>query len=174
MIFIIPVDDSALRKHLISMSKKDNTNNYDHEAEEFLRKFFDITIRIKPYQTVEMYEFADSINTKYQLNFTPNTIDIISKEYARNPRRIIQCFNNLSVELNSYSDEHAVKYESIICKLLIIREEYPNFYRFLAFNPHIIQWNTDFPEKSEFENQYPELKIFLNTTRVISQDLHHP
>lgn len=128
IIFIIPVDDEALRKHILG-SVKNVTDDCAKEKEEFLRKFFNVAIRIKPHQPTEMYEFAKKLNDKYNLEFSNATINIASKEYARNPRRIIQLFNNLSAELNNFPADFAVKYETLICKLLIIREEYYAYYQ---------------------------------------------
>lgn len=167
IIFVIPVDDSALRKHILSSSKNNAIVDCDMEAEEFLRKFFNVTIRIKPYHSEEMFDFSEKINQKYKLGFSPNTIDIVSKEYARNPRRIIQFFNNLSVELRSFTDDFASKYETVICKLLIIREEFPDYYSKLALNSYILN-HTQIEELKDYNDKYPGLFRFLNTTRVVT------
>lgn len=129
LIFIIPIDDRALKKHLI------NDKNEDKDAEEFLRKFFNVELRIKPLENVELFDFANRLNTKHQLDLTPDTINIVANEYATNPRRIIQLFNNLSAELNILSqncDEKFLKEnQSIICKALIIREEWSEYYNLI-------------------------------------------
>lgn len=128
IIFVIPVDDEALRKHILS-SAKNTEDDCAKDKEEFLRKFFNVTIRIKPHQSTEMYEFAKGLNDKYNLGFSNVTINIASKEYARNPRRVIQLFNNLSAELNNFDADFATKHETLICKMLIIREEYNAYYQ---------------------------------------------
>lgn len=72
IIFIIPVDDEALRKHILG-SVKNVTDDCAKEKEEFLRKFFNVAIRIKPHQPTEMYEFAKKLNDKYNLEFSNAT-----------------------------------------------------------------------------------------------------
>ena len=124
VIFIIPVDEGALKKHVIG-----NENVLNHEAEEFLRKFFNVCIRIKPFKREEMYDFADSLNKKYNLEFETTTISLVANEFATNPRRIIQMFNNLNVELETLPADFAKKNQVLICLLLIIREEYSDFYK---------------------------------------------
>jgi hypothetical protein len=140
IIFIIPVDDVALKSHIKYMSGRYSDNN---ESEEFLRKFFNVTIRIKPFKTIDLFDYAKKINDTEELGFNNTTIDIIAQEYATNPRRIIQLYNNLSTEIEliskKYSKDFAIKNESIIARLLIIREEWPELYKKFCFNPHLIK-----------------------------------
>ena len=160
IVFVIPVDDEALRKHILNKSHNNNTDECARDKEEFLRKFFNVTLRIKPHQPTEMYEFAQKLNTKYALDFNSATINIASKEYAKNPRRVIQLFNNLSAELANYDDEFASKYETLICKILIIREEYNDFYQELLKDYTLLS-KTDFSDKK----RDPELIRLLSDTR---------
>ena len=160
IVFVIPVDDEALRKHILNKSHNNNTDECARDKEEFLRKIFNVTLRIKPHQPTEMYEFAQKLNTKYSLGFNSATINIASKEYAKNPRRVIQLFNNLSAELANYDDEFASKYETLICKILIIREEYNDFYQELLKDYTLLS-KTDFSDKK----LNPELIRLLSDTR---------
>lgn len=160
IVFVIPVDDEALRKHILNKSHNNNTDECARDKEEFLRKFFNVTLRIKPHQTTEMYEFAQKLNTKYALGFNSATINIASKEYAKNPRRVIQLFNNLSAELANYDDAFAFKYETLICKILIIREEYNDFYQELLKDYTLLS-KTDFSDRK----LNPELIRLLSDTR---------
>lgn len=127
VVFIIPVDDEALKRNLFG--NHDDDRDCNKEKEEFLRKFFNVTIRIKPHQPTELNTFAKELNNKYSLGFNNNTVALCSKEFATNPRRIIQLYNNLASELSLYSEEFAQKNESMICIVLILREEYADFYQ---------------------------------------------
>ena len=64
IVFVIPVDDEALRKHILNTSHNNNMDECARDKEEFLRKFFNVTLRIKPHQPTEMFEFAQKLNTK--------------------------------------------------------------------------------------------------------------
>lgn len=165
LIFLIPVDDEALKQHIL------NSKACNKEAEEFLRKFFNVTIRIKPLKTIELFEFANSLNQKNSLDFNPDTVDIVSKEYASNPRRIIQFFNNLQTELHNqevnFGKDFISKNESLICKILIIREEWPEYYKLLCKQPHL--FNESSKEKSEIIELNPDLDTFLSNTISISK-----
>ena len=164
-IFIVPVDEDALKKHIIK-----NNPLARHESDEFLRKFFNICIRIKPFHQEEMFDFADQMNTKYSIGLNSNTIGLISQEFASNPRRIIQMMNNLIAEFQNVPRQFVEKDESLICKLLIIREEYPAFYKALVSDATLL-FNTEkqkpFTEKDKGGDE--SLKRFLYRTNAISQ-----
>ena len=62
--------------------------------------------------------YANKLNSNNTLGFTPDTINIVAKEYASNPRRIIQLFNNLTSELKTieakYGKEFIEEHQSLI------------------------------------------------------------
>lgn len=147
VIFIIPVDDDALKKNLFSQDRNEAECNKDKE--EFLRKFFNVTLRIKPHQPTEMHYFARELNTKYNLGFYDDTIALATKEFATNPRRIIQLFNNLSSELCLYDIEFAKTHQATICAILILREEYNEFYKTVLKNPHILRTPSEYDKDVE-------------------------
>lgn len=133
LVFVIPVDDEALKKHLFRKLDEKNGYNIDKEKEEFLRKFFNVSLRIKPHQEEELLHFAHKLNTVNHLQYNNETLALTAKEFSDNPRRIIQLLNNLNTELCLYDDDFAKKNESTIAATLILREEYPDFYK-LALN----------------------------------------
>jgi len=126
IIFVIPVDDAALRKHIFNTNKGSDDCNKDKE--EFLRKFFNVTIRIKPYGETDLFTFAKKISENAGLNLKNETINLATKEYSKNPRRIIQLFNNLMADFSLYDDEFVQKNEALICSVIIMREEFNDYY----------------------------------------------
>lgn len=129
LVFIVPVDDEALKKHLFRQWNNQTEVDINKEKEEFLRKFFNVTLRIKPHQQTELQHFTHEINRESHLGYSSDTLAIVAKEYADNPRQIIQLLNNLSGDLALYDDEFAAKYETAICVALILQESYPDFYK---------------------------------------------
>lgn len=170
VVFVIPVDDEALRKHLLE-NKNSKSSDCHKDTEEFLRKFFNVVIRIKPHLNTEMYAFAKGINDKYQLGLNSDTISIVSKEFAKNPRRIIQLFNNISAEFNNYKPDFIAQNEALICAILIIREEYNDYYQAII-NDHKLLIDGEIPE---INNKVPEwsniseLKDFLSLAKYSTQ-----
>lgn len=154
IVFVIPVDDEALRKHLFSLGRSKDKEESIADKEEFLRKFFNLTMRIKPFQETDMFSYAKNLNKTYQLNFNNETINIASKEYSTNPRRVIQLFNNLNLELSNYSPEFSIRNETLICAILILREEFGTYYKHVLKAPSTLaNRNTAMLEdKTEFKS----------------------
>lgn len=160
VVFVIPVDDEALKRNLFS---KNDCNN---EKEEFLRKFFNVTLRIKPHQTTELNSYARELNNRNGLGFNADTLALCSKEFATNPRRIIQLFNNLSSELCQYSSEFVEKNESAICAILILREEYPEYYKKVLDDPYLFK-NCRIEDNEKDEN----LKSFIRFVGPVAKKI---
>lgn len=171
IIFLVPVDDEALRRHMQEHNKENSK-----EADEFLRKFFNTTIKIKHFQPRDLFEFAYKLNSKNQLGFTPDTINIVAKEYASNPRRIIQLFNNLTSELKTieakYEKKFIEEHQSLIAKLLIIREEWADVFKEITKHPHIFyQFKEIKIHNDEKEINLDNFKIFMERTKAVNSDL---
>lgn len=161
IVFVIPVDDKAILKQFFL--KNDNKYNNHKDKEEFLRKIFNVTLRIKPYNETDMFSFTKGINGKNRLGFKNETINIISKEYSSNPRRVIQLMNNLISELNNYNQEFSNKNETLICCILIIREEYPEFYDMTIKNASLLLNDGNSIDFTNIENKdtIEDIKRFM-------------
>ncbi|MGB9678299.1 MAG: P-loop NTPase fold protein, partial [Candidatus Ratteibacteria bacterium] len=141
VVFIIPIDDKGLKKHL-KMSEQ--------EANEFLRKLFNTSLQIRKFSDNELFDYGMQLVEKYGINIPEkNTvISMITQEYSKNPRRIIQFLNTLQTEfyLAQVQEEKGyIPKESItnnikmLVKLLIIREEFPEIYEKIIDKPELIQ-----------------------------------
>ena len=166
LVFVIPTDDQMLCDHL------SHCFNYSHQlSENFFRKIFNVEIRIKPLEDIELFDFTNKLNKKYKLGFSPDAINIIANEFATNPRRIIQFFNNIKLELEilkkNLTDAELTQAQNIACKLLIIREEWPAYYKLILKNSRLLN-ATDFDNKNNTLDlnfkDIQTLKIFLKQT----------
>lgn len=128
VIFIIPVDEEQIIKFMNAAS--DN-------AKEYLRKIFNSTLRLKVYSDNELYEFASTLKNKYELSIPNEVLSIICQEFSKNPRRIIQFLNTLQTEITLVEKQEQsdlIPRGSVtdnipfLTKLLIIKEEWPDFY----------------------------------------------
>ena len=171
LVFIVPVDDEALKKHLFRRWNKQVGEDINKEKEEFLRKFFNLTLRIKPHQETELQHFAHEINRENNLGFSNDTLAIVAKEFADNPRRIIQLLNNLSGDLALYDDVFAGKYETAICAALILQEVYPNFYKRVTKDLNLVkQFDADDKNKSESDDLKGFMRIVGYTLKKVPLD----
>lgn len=171
IIFLVPVDDEALKRHMQEHNKENSK-----EADEFLRKFFNTTIKIKHFQPRDLFEFANKLNSKNKLEFSPDTINIVAKEYASNPRRIIQLFNNLTSELKTveskYEKSFVEEHQSLIAKLLIIREEWADVFKEITKHPHLFyQFKEMKISQDEKEINLDKFKIFMERTKAVTSAL---
>ncbi len=91
VVFIIPCDDGALRKHIIKRNSERNGN-------EFLRKFFSICLRIPKFNERDCYQYACNLlgETNLKLNEVPKDkiADIIKSLFGNNPRQPKIFINN--------------------------------------------------------------------------------
>lgn len=171
IIFLVPVDDEALKRHMQEHNKENSK-----ESDEFLRKFFNTTIKIKHFQPRDLFEFANKLNSKNVLGFSPDTINIVAKEYASNPRRIIQLFNNLTSELKTveskYKKSFVEKNQSLVAKLLIIREEWADVFKEITKHPHLFhQFKEIKIYQDEKEVNIDNFKIFMERTKAVTSNL---
>jgi hypothetical protein len=127
--FLIPVDESGIKSFLKTSAQ---------EANEFLRKIFNVTIRLKSFSNYELYNYAKQLNDIYKLGFPDSVIDLICKEYTSNPRKIIQFLNNFKTELLLVEKQENAKYFPkdivskdilFLTKLSILNEEFPDLYK---------------------------------------------
>lgn len=163
VVFLVPTDDKALYKHLSFKFKSEHK-----DSAEFLRKIFNLEIRIKPFEEIELFEFTNKLNNKYSLGLSSDAINIISAEYASNPRRIIQFCNNLSSEIdilsaNKVPETEINELKNMICKALIIREEWPEYYSVITKDYRALL-NQNLSDK-DYDNVYknaPEMRKSLD------------
>lgn len=170
IIFIVPIDEDEMKRHL-------TTSGYD--ANEFLRKLFNTTLNIKKFSENDLYAFAKSLNNKHSLNLPENVISLVAQEFSKNPRRIIQFLNVLQTEiLFSKKQEDSGNIPNAIIsgnlpfltKVLLIREEWFEFYRLLRKDPYLLEdINQSLKEgtKIEFVKIDGDQLRFLERTRHI-------
>lgn len=105
-IFIIPCDDSAIKEQVKAAyaipDKGDEKTDVEGYADEYLRKFFNVSIRITPFIEKEIEPYIEMLLGKIKM--TEDMPDEQIKQLAqmtgfvfrKNPRRIKQFLNNLS------------------------------------------------------------------------------
>ena len=167
IVFVIPIDDEALRKHLFRLNNHNDEDISVKEKEEFLRKFFNVILRIKPYQETDIFSFAQKVNEKHKLGFKNETLNLAAKEYSTNPRRVIQLFNNLISELSSYEETFSNKHETIICATIILREEFSEYYNEVVKAPKNFL-DDDINIENEDPKQLRKLRFYRITRNIVN------
>ena len=147
IVFVVPVDDEALKAHLFARHTI-NSQKGIADADEFLRKFFNVVLKIKPHRLDDLLHYINELNQDLDLEFNPNTLSLVAKEYAENPRCILQMLNNITVEQSLYDTDFAQRNETLIAACIIMREHYPQMVSRILNDAGIIYADSCYEYKS--------------------------
>jgi hypothetical protein len=155
-LFLIAADDAALRRHLeaseAALSLKQDRKKVAQYVDEYLRKFFTASIRMRPLLDQDVRTFAAGQLRDFA---TINSLDsetsralteMVAAALSRNPRRIKQFANNLEVRLRVIKQRESEGRISppisnevlVIAKLAILEEEWPDSWEALQANPRAL------------------------------------
>lgn len=162
VIFIIPIDDTELKKHI---------EKEGHDGNEFLRKLFNTTLVIKKFSEDDLFKFTKKLHDKHKLNLSDDVLSLISQEFSKNPRKIIQFLNVLQTEINLAEEQEKddsdgnsnfkqgviTKNIEFLVKILLIREEWGDIYEKLNENPFLLE-----EINQQLDNNDEKIKYFKN------------
>ncbi len=171
-IFLIPCDEDAIKKHISSVyianNFKKGSNKY---ADEFLRKFFNATIRIPKFENTELNEYTQSLLKETGISElkteNSNLLWLINYTFRNNPREIKQFINTLvstivliknRIEKGLIADKDILKENlPFFAKILIIKQKFPKMYK--KFEDEIVNYTADWKDLQElFENKGKTLR----------------
>lgn len=108
-IFVIPCDDAAIKQHVktaYGMRSNDvqggGTLDPEQYANEYLRKFFNSSVRIDPFLPEEMEPYIQHLLSQMRFTMDMPTeeestlVQMVGFLFRENPRQIIQFLNNLT------------------------------------------------------------------------------
>lgn len=196
-LYIIPCDDEALLSHIQSIDRGEYFEENENER-EFLRKLFQAHVRIPPFTSDAISDYAVELNGQLKDGYDEEVLSVITKAYVRNPRRIKQALNRLTtlrMLAEEIEDTRRMR-EGVItgnlpflAKISILQEDFPEFYRSLQANPRLLEeFNdyfagrvTDSEREEELASHFEPsedgngksvegLREFLSSTRYITDD----
>jgi len=176
-IFLIACDDEAIKTHLknvYSINQNNTINNTSFSADEFLRKFFNISLRIPDFIDTELQTYTDDLLKKIDIPqfSSPDVSYVITNAFRENPRQIKQFINILlaSFYLAQEREESPepliipkgtiTKHVAFLAKFLIIYQKYPLEYK------KIRESHLNVNEIENIENE--KYKDFLRATKTIT------
>ena len=195
-VYIIPCDDEALQSHIQQIDHSQGT--YFHKSQntqEFLRKFFQTTIRIPPILADDIEDYAEKQNARLSQEYDVGVLDVVTKAYIKTPRRIKQGLNRVTAlyvlakeieESESGLEKGRVTNDlAFLAKIAVLEEDYPDFYDALQDDHRLLDdvdrfFTGDLPPNREnnveelFENTASKtsgvssLRSFLKATRPTS------
>lgn len=174
---IIACDDEAIVTHLKNVKR----NYTDRDGNEFLSKFFQVTIKIPPFIGENLGRYAEKLMENRSVKFHPFVKIILIAGAIENPRKINQ-FLNIAVALYRLADlkEKAGRLEKntitgntdFLMKIIVIRHEWPKFYKAVENNADLLtdekKWRgwcaTGIQQEIINQEEDDRLHRFLNAT----------
>jgi hypothetical protein len=179
MCFVIAADDEALRRHLSSQEAATR-----EAIDEYLRKFFNASIRItdalmedmKAFTAREIEDFVAS-HPEMGDGADDRLVEMAAQALKHNPRRMKQFINNLELRLQLLAQRRGSERIQIepdvlmVAKLAILEEEFPTYYAQLRANPRMLSsWQEEVARAEPPANLEQALVAFLRFTAEIKSD----
>jgi len=171
-IFLIPCDNEAINDHLHKIYGD------DFDADEFLRKFFNLTFKIPKLLDIELDEYIleklkDTEIPEFQKNLSLSFV--IMQAFRDNPREIIQFINSL---ITSYllakkrGLSEVLNNPAFLAKILVIRQKWPIEY--VEIENKILRTGLRLDEIVHGYDikEYENLRNFIEITSSIEVDNH--
>jgi len=176
---ILACDDEALVSHL----KSSETVSTERDGNEFLSKFFQVTLRVSPFLGESLRSYAKEQIAKRSVKFDQFALKILLSGAIDNPRKINQ-FLNIAVALyrlaelrersGMLQDGMITCNTNLLLKSVVLRHEWPEFCKAVEAEPDLYEdeakqakWRAKTVEDdkmTEFESK--RLAEFLGATRI--------
>ena len=176
-IFLIACDDEAIKAHLKSVyikNQSDRSVEDSFSADEFLHKFFNVSLRIPDFIDTELQTYTEDLLKEIDIPqfSSPDISYVITNTFRENPRQIKQFINTLLASFYLAKGREESKpplivpegtitdHVAFLTKFLIIYQKYPLEYKKIRES----YLNVD-----EIENIKDEkYKDFLRATKTIT------
>lgn len=157
VLFLIPCDDQALRSQLSAIYGE------GFDTDEFLRKFFNLTIKIPKFIDLDLFNYVRDLlvtSRVFEFQSNPDLEGVIIYALRDNPREIKQFINSLIPQILLARERKLnpiLKNPAFLAKLLVIRQKFPILYEILEERSMRSQISLD---TNEIVNLYKaELKL---------------
>lgn len=162
IVFVIAVDDAALRRHLIAKERERSAGQDDlavrRYVDEYLAKFFNARLPIRSILADDMRSYIDAhirplaVARGLEPTETQTLIGIVAAALRRNPRGIKQFRNDLESRLRLLEEREKKKKNgkkgidppvsgevAMIAKLALIEAEWPDAFAQLQADPRLLE-----------------------------------
>lgn len=158
-VFLVPCDDDAIREQV---------QERFHDGDEFLRKFFNVSVRLPEFIGTELEGYALQLLTQTRVPAlrSPQVAWMITKAFQSNPRQVKQFINVLVAEYLLVNRRSTLKElppsfaeENVLTLTLfeLLRTRFPEA---LAFELGRKPEHTEAQEQARLELQCEEMKAF--------------
>lgn len=180
-IFLIACDDEAIKAHLknvFTKSQNDGGAEDSFSADEFLRKFFNVSLRIPDFIDTELQTYTEDLLKEVDIPqfASPDISHVITNAFRDNPRQIKQFINILITNFYLAKGREESKPPLIIpkgtitnkvaflAKILIIQQKFPSAYKIIKE----LYLDIDEVENIKNKDENEKYKNFREATKTIS------
>ena len=173
-IYIIPCDDRAIIQYLKNLY----TNNLKF-GKDYLKKFFQLTIRIPDLPKFDQENYIDKLLEEISFPLPTQAKEVISLFYgSKAPRQIKKSLNDLQGYLEivkNLNEKNVLTLNELntafLIKIIILSIEWPDFIEYLTTHPYALEEITEKirkGERAEILKKYDqELFNFLKATQDV-------
>lgn len=167
---ILACDDQAIVNYLAEVKGKNFT---EREGNEFLSKFFQVTLRIPPFIGENLEDYVTKLMGQRSIPQSGSAKHILISGAIKNPRKVNQFLNNLVAMyrlaiLKEHSrrirPETITKHIDFLTKMIVIQHEWPNFYKLLGKKNELLN------EINETINNLDPKAFFLENYELIKEE----
>lgn len=184
-IYLIPCDEQAILTHIKSkFLNSPDADNADAYANQFLTKFFQMTLRLPPAADFAVEEYLDKELKEARMDDLPTEArDVLVLGYrGETPRQVKRVLNDLiayrgiaeQIEARGLIDKGVLTSDlGHLTKMAVLSVKWPSFVRKLADDPEKwveIMKAVRAERKVEMEEVTDDLAQFLWSTRLVSPD----
>jgi len=175
---ILACDDEAIVNHLHRVKGESYT---EREGNEFLSKFFQVTVRIPPFIGENLESYTEELIAKRSVPFDPFVRQVLISGAVENPRKINQFLNNAVAlyRLAEFKENDGklptgviTKHTDFLTKMIVIKHEWPIFFKALENDSDILKDNEKLLawKNNQETAQVDGLQKFLNATQFSMVD----
>ncbi|MCB9719734.1 MAG: hypothetical protein H6756_02575 [Candidatus Omnitrophica bacterium] len=177
-VFLVACDDDAIKAHIKEVYSK----NPAYDADEFLRKFFNTSVRIPPFIETELQSYTEKLlkATGVEALQNDDVSYVITTAFRENPRQIKQFINTLlstyllaedREEIGEIKQKGLITGNSaVLAKMLVLQHKYAEAYRVMLEenkNFEEVRQASITVENNKEENISEGFKDFMGATRAI-------
>lgn len=149
-IYFVPCDDDALRSQVGSIDRGKFLKQTEN-AEEFLRKFFEVRLRIDSLLQEDAESYIRQLNNQLDPPYETDVLDVLTSAYIDNPRHLkhalnrLRTINLLAQELEesdaprSLKEGRVTSNKAFLAKMTVVQSDFPEFYALLEKDPGILK-----------------------------------
>jgi len=178
-VYIVPCDEDGIKKHL-----KKVMHYTDGQEDEFIKKFFQVSIRIPPFIEEDIFSYVQYL-TK-ESGFPKGIEKVMIAAFWETPRHVKQFLNNLSAlrvlavqkedlppeSPGSVTKDIITNNLPFLAKVEAIREKWPGVFQSIIEDPELLRALQDYATGKEVDSESERLEEIVKKNKGLKNFLY--